>query len=185
MRLSADRTANVLGALALGLADEIRAASERQAREGGPAPAAVTLIGHDPGLSIDRLRRALGLSHPGAVRLVDRLAADGLVERRPSARDGRAVALVLTRDGERQRDAILAERHGRLLAALQLLNRRERVQLDWLAARLLSAFVRDDGHAYAVCRLCDEKACLECPVDAALRSRNGQGPVRTTEDRTQ
>ena len=39
-----DRTANMLGALALGLADQIRAASERQATEGGPAQATNILV---------------------------------------------------------------------------------------------------------------------------------------------
>ncbi|HEX2526604.1 MAG TPA: MarR family transcriptional regulator [Geminicoccus sp.] len=166
-----DRTANILGALALGIADQIRAASERQASEGGPAPAAVALIGHDPGLSIDRLRRALGLSHPGAVRLVDRLVANGLVLRRPSIEDGRAVALVLTEEGLRQRDAILAERHAGLTAALTCLASEERAQLDSLVAKLLGGFVRDAGHAYAVCRLCDERTCQDCPVEEALQDR--------------
>ena len=166
-----DRTANVLGALALGLADEIRAASERQANEGGPAPAAVTLIGHEPGLSIDRLRRSLGLSHPGAVRLVDRLAADGLVIRRPSVEDGRAVALVLTTDGERQRDAIVADRHAGLVSVLERLTPRERTQLDGLIAKLLGGFVRDVGHAYSICRLCDERRCPDCPVEETLQDR--------------
>ena len=163
-----DRIANMLGALALGLTDQIRAASERQASEGGPAPAAVTLIGHDPGLSIDRLRRSLGLSHPGAVRLVDRLVADGLVLREPSAEDRRAVALILTEEGLRQRDAILSERHAGLAAALDCLAPEEQEPFERLLTKLLGAFVRDVGHAYAVCRLCDERVCQPCPVEQCL-----------------
>jgi DNA-binding MarR family transcriptional regulator len=174
--LPSPRTANLLGALALGLSDEIRSASECQASEGGPAPAAVTLIGHVPNLSIDQLRRALGLSHSGAVRLVDRLASDDLVERRPSPQDGRVVALQLTARGERQRDAILSERHASLLTALGRLSPREQSDLDRLLAKLLAAYVRDEGHAYQVCRLCDERTCTKCPVEDALCcQRTAQG----------
>ena len=46
-------------------------------------PAALCVIGHEPGLSIDFLARVLGMSHPGTVRLVDRLETDGLIKRRP------------------------------------------------------------------------------------------------------
>ena len=168
LNLPSPRTANLLGALALGLADEIRTASECKANEGGPAPAAVTLIGHVPDLSINQLRRALGLSHSGAVRLVDRLASDGLVQRLPSPHDGRLVALHLTADGERQRNAILSERHARLLTALGRLSPHEQSDLDRSLAKLLAAYVRDEGHAYQVCRLCDERTCINCPVENAL-----------------
>ncbi len=53
---------------------------------------AIVVIGYGLGPSNDQLRRILGLSNPGAVRLVNRLVADGLVERR-EGRDRRAVAL--------------------------------------------------------------------------------------------
>jgi DNA-binding MarR family transcriptional regulator len=58
-------------------------------------------------MSIDALRSGVGLSHPGAVRLVDRLAARGLVARRASADDGRRVALHLTRAGEAMAASIM------------------------------------------------------------------------------
>nr|WP_239479307.1 MarR family winged helix-turn-helix transcriptional regulator [Lichenicola cladoniae] len=61
--------------------------------------AAVVIIGHATGLSIDELRRVLGLSYPGTVRLVDRLVAAGLSVRSKALRDRRAVALVLTEAG--------------------------------------------------------------------------------------
>ena len=43
-------------------------------------------------------------SQPGFSRLVQRMEADGLVERRPDPRDGRAVILVSTRAGRRAHD---------------------------------------------------------------------------------
>ena len=61
---------------------------------GGPstATALVALHGTSSGGTIDALAGRIGLSHSGAVRLVDRLAGDGLVERRRGA-DQRSAAL--------------------------------------------------------------------------------------------
>jgi MarR family transcriptional regulator, negative regulator of the multidrug operon emrRAB len=169
--VSTARAANLLGAVALGIGDEIRAATERHAAEGGMAPAAIVFIGHAPGLAIEQLRYAVGLSHPGTVRLVDRLAAQGLLARRVSAADARAVALHLTAKGCRERERILAERHGSIHAALQALSAQERRRLEGLLAKLLANLLRDASHACAICRLCDERTCSACPVEAELRVR--------------
>jgi len=48
---------------------------------------ALALLAHEPGLSIRTLAISVGLSHAGTVRLVDRLAAEGLIERRGHATD--------------------------------------------------------------------------------------------------
>ena len=99
---SDERTANLLGALALTLSD--RAAAAVQADAGvsrSDAAALVTLRNYAEGEPLDLLRRALALSHPGVVRLADRLQARGLVERHRGDRDGRAVALRLTAAGRR------------------------------------------------------------------------------------
>src|SRR4249919_3651913 len=94
--------ANVLGALALNVGARVQDVAERTAALGASAPAAlVALDGQLTGEPIDALRRVLGLTHSGTVRLVDRLAAAGLVERRAATRDGRAVALGLTPAGRR------------------------------------------------------------------------------------
>jgi MarR family transcriptional regulator, negative regulator of the multidrug operon emrRAB len=161
--MPAARTINLLGALAMGLAQEVETAAARRSKRGGLAPAGLCVIGHYPRLSIDDLRRVLGLSHPGAVRLVDRLTWDGLVKRRPAA-DGRAVALVLTRKGERQVDTILAERRRSLAFAVEGLTARERARLDTLLEKLLRALPRDLHHALSICRYCEVAVCERCPV---------------------
>jgi len=168
--MSTTRTINLLGALAIGLADEMKAAAERQADQGGLEPTALCVIGHLPGQSIDTLRRVLGLSHPGAVRLVDRLAGEALVERQP-AEDGRAVALVLTRLGRQRVAAILDERGHVLRRALGSLTARERASLDQLAEKMLRALPRDLPHALAICRYCEEAACTPCPIEEGLEAR--------------
>jgi MarR family transcriptional regulator, negative regulator of the multidrug operon emrRAB len=162
------RTENIVGALALALADTLLDGAAGEAPEPGHAAAAIALLRHEPGMPIERLRRALSLSHPGAVRLADRLAASGLVERRPAAHDRRSVALHLTPEGEHSCTRILATRHDRLARALAVLSPGERATLARLTEKLLASFVEDERQAYAVCRLCDTAACADCPVETAL-----------------
>lgn len=168
------RTENVIGALALALADAMLREAQAQAPEPGPAAAALALLGHEPGMPIERLRRSLGLSHPGAVRLVDRLAGDGLVVREPSQLDRRAVALRLTPAGEATCRAVIASRDSAITRAMTSLTRQERRTFGDLAEKALRGFVVDVDHAYAVCRLCAYEACAECPVDDELSRREAE-----------
>ena len=169
--MTKDRTANIVGALALAVADTVLREAEGKAPEPGPAAAAISLLAHDPGMSVDRLRRALGLSHPGAVRLVDRLVAEGVVTRKASERDRRAVALYLTDAGRKTCLKIRAARRGSLGRMLDVLDANERATLSKLTEKMLRALVDNVDHAYSVCRLCDEVACVDCPVDDALSRR--------------
>src|SRR5919198_1758147 len=109
--------ANLLGATAQLVDDAVREGIEREIHRTASAPAALVTIAHDSGLSIDALRAALGLTHSGAVRLVDRLEHDGLVRRtRPG---GRAVGLSLTPAGRR---ILRRLEHARLVATAELLS---------------------------------------------------------------
>jgi DNA-binding MarR family transcriptional regulator len=164
------RLANLLGAAALGIADLLQAAATRGAGADGEA-AALVILGAEPGLAILALSRALGLSHPGAVRLVDRLAAAGLVERRPGA-DRRAVALHLTRAGLARRRAVLLDRRATLQGLLAGLSAPQHAALDGILDALLRAMTTDRWRAYALCRLCEEEGCPQgrCPVECASRA---------------
>lgn len=161
---------NVVGALALALSDALHFGTQMRAPEPGPAASAIALLHHEPGLTIEQLRRALRLSHPGAVRLVDRLTKEGLVERRASVEDRRAVALHLTRQGDESCAAILMARRSSIACALQSLNPDERKLLGRLAEKLLSGLIQNEDQAYQVCRLCDRQSCNACPVEAALEA---------------
>jgi MarR family transcriptional regulator, negative regulator of the multidrug operon emrRAB len=165
------RDANVVGALALGIADRIQAAGERAGGHGASGPAAlVALHGVAGGVSIDGLRRIVGLTHSGAVRLVDRLAAAGLVERRGGA-DQRSVALRLTAEGRRAARRVLAQREATVEAALAGLPAADRAALVRVAERVLPQLVEAPGEERRVCRLCDMEACGrprgECPMQRA------------------
>lgn len=104
------RTANPLGALALGVADEMKRAT----------PAALVTVLNYPGRGVGDYGRALGLTHSGTVRLLDRLEADGLVERRRGA-DGRSAAVFPTPAGRRRAEEVLAGRRRALEGALSAL----------------------------------------------------------------
>ena len=165
----AARTANLLGALALALGDGLRAATETAAEHGASSPAALVVIGSYPGRTIDALRPALGLSHSGTVRLIDRLAADGLVVRGSGA-DGRSVSLQLTPAGKSAMRALLAERRRALEGPLAALTSQERRQLERISEKLLTAMTHTQAQADQFCRLCDEAVCpsARCPVECAI-----------------
>ena len=112
------RTLNMLGALALALSDRIATSAEAASGLHDTAASALVVIVNHPGEPIDAIRRALGLTHSGAVRLVDGLETAGLVERRRNDRDARAIAVWPTRAGQRAESKITAAR-AELLAPLR------------------------------------------------------------------
>ena len=166
--MHATRTENIFGAMTLAAADAITAGAVEGVARGGATAAALNVIGHAAGLSIDRLARGLGLSHPGTVRLVDGLAAAGLVMRTASTVDRRSVVLHLTAAGSRKRRTLLRGRRAALAGFLAPLDERERAQLATLAAKLVRSHVTDAPIALATCRFCDERACDDCPANEAL-----------------
>jgi DNA-binding MarR family transcriptional regulator len=162
--------ANVLGAFGLVLADRLAGAAERV---GGASAAAalVSLNGTRAGARIDGVARICGLSHSGAVRLVDRLAAEGLVERRRGA-DQRSTALYLTPAGRRAARRVLTDRIAAMHSVLALLTADQQADLVAAGKAALEQLVADEGR---VCRLCDLDACGRsrgrCPVSPARRRR--------------
>jgi DNA-binding MarR family transcriptional regulator len=168
------RTANLLGALALALADRAGAAvSADAALAGSDAAALVTLRNYAEDEPLALLRRALALSQPGVVRLADRLQARGLVERHRSERDGRAVGLRLTPAGRSAADAALAARGGAIAAALDTLDAGQRRALAPMLERMLGAATTDATASLVICRMCDPDVCGHpgrCPVTQAARA---------------
>ncbi len=165
-----DRTSNLLGVVGLAIADRIEAAARDILSHVGETPAAVVVIGYGLGPSNDLLRRILGLSHPGSVRLVDRLVADGLVERR-KGRDNRAIALYLTDAGEILREELLKGRIAAIRPFLLPLTGAEQDTLASLLHKMLSSMPTTDLERCNLCRLCDDRVCTDCPIPADFRSQ--------------
>jgi MarR family transcriptional repressor of emrRAB len=164
------REANLLGVLALEVAGRVTAATSEAASLGAAAPAAIAALQLYPGCTIEELRRVIGLSQPGAVRLVDRLQSTGVVERR-AGRDGRTVALELTDDGAAAARRILEARLRAVDDVLAVLDDDGRRALEPLLERLVGSLAVDRAEARRVCRLCDVDACghpERCPITQAV-----------------
>ncbi|GAA0477469.1 MarR family transcriptional regulator [Parasphingorhabdus litoris] len=158
-----DRTTNLLGALALALTDRISSGMKETLDRSGETAAAIIVIGYVPGLSVQILRQVLELSHPGAVRVIDRLEEDGLVERR-KATDGRAVALHLTRKGSKLRQQLMDSRLDTLEAALEGFTVDERLVLGDLLSKVLTNLPETEMGKHRICRLCSVQTCNDCPI---------------------
>ena len=158
-----ERTTNLLGALALAITDRIRSGMKHAFDRPGESAAAIVILGYAPGLSVELLRQVLALSHPGTVRLIDRLEEDGIVERR-KATDGRAVALHLTSKGSKLRQQLMECRLDTLEAALTGLTTDERLILGDLLAKVLTNLPETEMAKHRICRLCAVRICSDCPI---------------------
>ncbi|HEX8122857.1 MAG TPA: MarR family transcriptional regulator [Solirubrobacteraceae bacterium] len=170
------RIANRLGALALTLGDDIRAATEAATGMAGGLPAAlVSLREWADGRSVDVLAEAMRVSHSRAVRVVDRLEEAGLARREPDPSDGRRARVWLEAPGRELAERALEARSRVLLGAVAELDAADVRDLERLLAALLDATTVDERAARQTCRLCDAHRCGhydgDCPVTRAADRR--------------
>lgn len=171
-----DQAANLLGALSLVIADRMADEMEQAGGRSGSGAAALSALLHfldQP--SVDLLRRVLGLTPSGTVRLVDRLEQDGYVHRGPGA-DGRSVSVSLTETGRIAAERVAAARTRVLLSALAVLSEEERELACRLLGKVLAGLIRGPGATRWICRLCDTGTCRSapggCPVGNAALARS-------------
>jgi DNA-binding MarR family transcriptional regulator len=169
-----DRTGNLLGALALVIADRTMDAVDDAAGSSPSAAAALSALLHFlDAPSVDLLRQVLGLTSSGTVRLVDRLEEAGYIRRGPG-RDGRSTSVVLTAAGRRAAQRISAARAEVLNDSLRVLSAAERDELEPLIGKVLAGLIRGPGAVRWLCRMCDTGACEreegKCPVANAARA---------------
>lgn len=126
-----------------------------------------------PHSCIKDLARGLGVSHPAAVKLVERLEARKLIRRSARADDHRVVELSATSSGSRKARSIMkarAEHIGELVAASGV-----ECSGDLLAC--LEAFIRaalkDERDVNGVCLRCGGSHDDECPVCKAELALTG------------
>jgi MarR family transcriptional repressor of emrRAB len=164
------RSSNLLGALALAVVDRLQQTNAHQEGHGLTATAALNHVRWRPGQNIHFLARLLDVSHPAAVRLVDRLEADGLVERRAMRDDARSRGLVLTRTGQRAAVAAARRRLAVVDEVLAPLSPAEQRRFELLLEKILRALPDGRWSARHICRLCDFPVCETpaCPVDEGI-----------------
>lgn len=176
------RFANLVATVAVALSDQVREAAEHASGQTGSGPAALVMLSQSLRAgTMDDLRRAIGLTPSGAVRLVDRLVEDGLVERRAGS-DQRSLALVLTRSGRAAARRIAKARAGVVTNALLDVSAADRKVLHRIVEQLTESITvqrlegRAEGRVPAggwLCRLCDQAACGRpegrCPAQTSAR----------------
>jgi MarR family transcriptional regulator, negative regulator of the multidrug operon emrRAB len=163
------RAANLVGAFALALTDRMSAAIDGGGA-GGSAAGALLLVHHGHVRRIDDLRAPLALTQAGVVRLVDRLAAAGLVLRvAGDAPDRRQVGVALTAKGRRRARQVLQAREDAVAGLLAGLAPEEVAALSRTCERTLAGAAAGHPAPARLCRYCDEKACdlTRCPVELA------------------
>jgi MarR family transcriptional regulator, negative regulator of the multidrug operon emrRAB len=174
------RLTNLLGALSTGLADAVYEATASAAQlDEAAATALIALLDFSPRGSVRTLSQVVGLTHSGAVRLVDRLAKAGYVAR-IRGRDARSHSPRLTPTGARVARRVLFAREGAIARTLGELSDAERATLTTLSERLVSAITRQrleqraagvTPAGGALCRMCDFTACGrdkgKCPAAQA------------------
>src|SRR5215210_446239 len=163
MHAHSARTANLVGAWSLVVADAVTRTTERETGLGGAVPAALVTIGAYRDQSIEELRGALGLSQPGTVRLVDRLVAEGWAQRRPGRRP-RTVSLALTPAGRRMVRRVVAARERAVRELIAPLDARDADALGRALERALHARGHEGRDPERICRLCERAVCERCPV---------------------
>lgn len=160
---------NVVAALALALADRLTGDTAEVADHGPSAPAVLTTLRFTPGQSVERLAGTVGMTVPGVVQLLNRLEADGLVQR-TSGSDRRRRHPHLTAAGKRVVAKVLSARERVVDQAMVTVTDRERAALVAVAEKMLTQLSGTRDLADRICRLCDESACPDqrCPSETAL-----------------
>jgi len=175
---SADaRLANLLGAAAIGITDRMQdAARDTAGLDTSDSTALIALLDFSPHGTIEALSRICGLTHSGAVRLVNRLATAGYVTRHPG-RNARSVAVGLTAAGRTLAGQLRDARARAIAQTLAGLTKQQRTELAGACEVLIGALRthrlarRAAGElpsGGALCRLCDFGACQRpqgnCPA---------------------
>ena len=169
------RLANLLGAVVLNLSDRMTAAAATAAGVSLSGTAALVTLAESPGLGGTELGHRIGLSQPACARMLDQLAARGLVRRQEKT--GRSVAVVLTRTGRAAAARALRARQEVLTTALTRLTAGERAALEPALESLLRGLHAELRSDDLMCRLCDRACCIAddavCPVGQAQREVSG------------
>lgn len=179
-----NRTANILGALAVALNDRIASETGSISGMSSSAVSALIQVHFYPGRSVEQLKSQIGLSHSASVRVVDLLENAGHVERRRiTDADARVISLFTTAKGHDLAVQILDLRNGTVRKIVEELSPADQSHLERIVCGLISNLVRPGAEQELVCRFCDLSTCPQdtCPMtlmddasgDAAARLEGG------------
>lgn len=165
-RAECRHTANILGALALLIQDRVEKAWQADLDLSPMAAAALVIIDVYPGSAIERVAGCIGLTHSATVRVVDKLAERGLVEKDRARADARAQSLKLSKAGKRTVQQLHAVRNGVTDDLLVDLDANQQKGLERAISAILHRNVEPGPEAEVTCRVCDDRRCSPdiCPI---------------------
>jgi DNA-binding MarR family transcriptional regulator len=136
------------------------------------------LLRHDE-TSIGELAEGLSISHPAAVKMVDRLGRKGFVRRTESPRDRRVSFVLLTDLGRRTVEKAQSERLCLLAGATARMSRDELECLVRGLEALFSAVLETESAVDRACLRCGASHIGCCPVNRAHAVITGAGVTKT------
>jgi DNA-binding MarR family transcriptional regulator len=123
---------------------------------------ALTFIAERHKCSVGGIAEGLGVSHPAAVKLVDKLQRKELVTRGIAAEDHRQSEISATSEGRHLVNRIRRERSQRLEQVLDRMSPGERQALIQGLQAFVTAALRDQGALDAICVSCQSLLPTDC-----------------------
>ena len=162
---------NQLAAFALAINDETDSALSEQFGRTPSEIETLILVRHCETFTVGWLAEVLALTHSAAVRIVDRLQRDELINRVQQS-NRRFVGLILTSKGIELADKILRARQETLESLACDVSDSSLEKALPLIKRILSKHSDHETVSYRRCRLCDEISCgTNCPVQNTFGTR--------------
>jgi DNA-binding MarR family transcriptional regulator len=136
---------------------------------------ALTFVAGHRDCSVGALAEGLGVTHPAAVKAVDRLARKRLMTRGVSANDHRQAVLCATPEGRQLVNEIRQQRTQRLARVLDQMAPDERLALIRGLEKFVTTALMDESALHGLCQSCQTLMPTDCkdwisellPVSAA------------------
>jgi DNA-binding MarR family transcriptional regulator len=133
---------------------------------------ALTRVAERRKSSIGSIAEGLGITHPAAVKLVDKLQRKGLVTRGVAPTDHRQSEIAVTDEGRRLVSQVRQERTQRLAGVLDRMQAEDRQALIQGLEAFVTQALRDERALDALCLSCQALLPTDC---ADFRLLNGVG----------
>lgn len=124
--------------------------------------------------SVGAIAEGLGVTHPAAVKLVDKLVRKSLVTRGVAAADHRQSEIGITAEGRRLVNGVRQERAQRLTRVLDQMSVEERQALIGGLQAFVTAALRDEGALDTLCVSCQALLPTNCDDFKLLLEERGQ-----------
>jgi DNA-binding MarR family transcriptional regulator len=123
---------------------------------------ALTHVAERTRCPVGSIAEGLSVTHPAAVKLVDKLARKGLVARRQAPADHRQTEVSITEQGRNLVNHIRQERTQRLESVLDRMDREDRQALIHGLQAFVTTALRNDGALDAICTSCQTLRPTNC-----------------------